>query len=374
MSSLQRYLFWQCVWPTLAIFFGLMAMAILSQGLSSLGLIVDQRATGLTYLFVTTLAMPQVFGLLAPLAMFFGILFAINRLQNESEIAAAFAAGMSRWKLISPILRLATIVAVLHLVNNLWVQPYAFRNMRMIVNEVRTDMAAALVRQGMFTSPKPGLTFFVGENRTDGRLFDVFVNDQRSGNSPSTYTAREGRLADVDGKPAMVMFEGSIQRRDEKGAFSYLSFDQYVLDLSSFFEQDKDLIFEASDRFLPELLKPDPNYYYDVMVKDELFAEAHARLAGPLISFGLAALAALALVGGDFSRRGYGQRIAVFVAIGVVMRIAVVALQSSAADDTGAVAVLYAVPLIFFAIVMLLLLWGRKRRGRRMRPLAPEPA
>ena len=88
-----------------------MAMAILSQGLSSLGLIVDQRATGLTYLFVTTLAMPQVFGLLAPLAMFFGILFAINRLQNESEIAAAFAAGMSRWKLISPILRLATIVA-----------------------------------------------------------------------------------------------------------------------------------------------------------------------------------------------------------------------------------------------------------------------
>lgn len=374
MSSLQRYLFWQCVWPTLAIFFGLMAMAILSQGLSSLGLIVDQRATGLTYLFVTTLAMPQVFGLLAPLAMFFGILFAINRLQNESEIAAAFAAGMSRWKLISPILRLATIVAVLHLVNNLWVQPYAFRNMRMIVNEVRTDMAAALVRQGMFTSPKPGLTFFVGENRTDGRLFDVFVNDQRSGNSPSTYTAREGRLADVDGKPAMVMFEGSIQRRDEKGAFSYLSFDQYVLDLSSFFEQDKDLIFEASDRFLPELLKPDPNYYYDVMVKDELFAEAHARLAGPLISFGLAALAALALVGGDFSRRGYGQRIAVFVAIGVVMRIAVVALQSSAADDTGAVAVLYAVPLIFFAIVMLLLLWGRKRRGRRRRPLAPEPA
>lgn len=374
MSSLQRYLFWQCVWPTLAIFFGLMAMAILSQGLSSLGLIVDQRATGLTYLFVTTLAMPQVFGLLAPLAMFFGILFAINRLQNESEIAAAFAAGMSRWKLISPILRLATIVAVLHLVNNLWVQPYAFRNMRMIVNEVRTDMAAALVRQGMFTSPKPGLTFFVGENRTDGRLFDVFVNDQRSGNSPSTYTAREGRLADVDGKPAMVMFEGSIQRRDEKGAFSYLSFDQYVLDLSSFFEQDKDLIFEASDRFLPELLKPDPNYYYDVMVKDELFAEAHARLSGPLISFGLAALAALALVGGDFSRRGYGQRIAVFIAIGVVMRIAVVALQSSAADDTSAVGVLYAVPLIFFAIVMLLLLRGRKRRGRRMRPLAPEPA
>ena len=374
MSSLQRYLFWQCVWPTLAIFFGLMAMAILSQGLSSLGLIVDQRATAMTYLFVTTLAMPQVFGLLAPLAMFFGILFAINRLQSESEIAAAFAAGMSRWKLVSPILRLATIVAVLHLVNNLWVQPYAFRNMRMIVNEVRTDMAAALVRQGMFTSPKPGLTFFVGENRADGRLFDVFVNDQRSGNSPSTYTAREGRLADVDGKPAMVMFEGSIQKRDEKGAFSYLSFDQYVLDLSSFFEQDKDLIFEASDRFLPELLKPDLNYYYDVMVKDELFAEAHSRLSAPLISFGLAGLAVLALVGGDFSRRGYGARLAAFVAIGVVMRIAVVALQSSAADDRSAFVVLYAVPLVFFGIVMVLLLGGRKRRGRRRAALAAEPA
>jgi len=349
-------------------------MAILSQGLSSLGLIVDQRATGLTYLLVTVLAMPQVFGLLAPLAMFFGILFAINRLQNESEIAAAFAAGMSRWSLVSPILRLATIVAVLHLANNLWVQPLAFRTMRTIVNEVRTDMAAALVRQGMFTSPKPGLTFFVGENRSDGRLFDVFVNDQRKGATPSTYTAREGRLADVDGKPAMVMFEGSIQKRDEKGAFSYLSFDQYVLDLSSFFEQDRDLILEASDRFLPELLKPDLNYYYDVMVKDELYAEAHARLAGPLISFGLAALAVLALVGGDFSRRGYGRRIALFVAAGVVMRIAVVALQSSAADDRSIVPVLYATPLIFFGIVMVLLLGGRKRRGRMKAAPLPEPA
>lgn len=374
MSSLQRYLFWQCVWPTLAIFFGLMTMAILSQGLNSLGLIVDQRATGLTYLFVTILAMPQVFGLLAPLAMFFGILFAINRLQNESELAAAFAAGMSRWSLVSPILRLATIVAVLHLANNLWVQPYAFRNMRMIVNEARTDMAAALVRQGMFTSPKPGLTFFVGENRSDGRLFDVFVNDQRKGTAPSTYTAREGRLAEVDGKPAMMMFEGSIQKRDEKGAFSYLSFDQYVLDLSSFFEQDKDLILEASDRFLPELLKPDLNYYYDVMVKDELYAEAHARLSGPLISFGLAALAVLALVGGDFSRRGYGRRIAVFVAIGVIMRIAVVALQSTAADDRDAVTALYAVPVVFFVIAITLLLGGRKRRGRRRRSPIPEPA
>jgi len=347
-------------------------MAILSQGLSSLGLIVDQRATGLTYLFVTVLAMPQVFGLLAPLAMFFGILFAINRLQNESEIAAAFAAGMSRWKLMSPILRLATIVAVLHLVNNLWVQPYAFRNMREIVNEARTDMAAALVRQGMFTSPKPGLTFFVGENRSDGRLFDVFVNDQRNGAAPSTYTAREGRLAEVDGKPAMVMFEGSIQKRDQKGAFSYLSFDQYVLDLSSFFEQDKDLILEPSDRFLPELLKPDLNYYYDVMVKDELFAEAHARLSGPLINFGLAILAVLALVGGDFSRRGYGPRIGAFVAIGVVMRVAVVALQSTAADDKDAVAALYAMPIIFFAVTLLLLLGGRKSRGRRNASPMPE--
>jgi lipopolysaccharide export system permease protein len=374
MSSLQRYIFRQCVWPTLAIFFGLMAMAVLSQGISSLNLIVEQRATGLTYLLVTILATPQVFGLLLPLGMFFGVLFAINRLQNESEIAAAFAAGLSRWSLVSPVMRLAAIVAVLHLANNLWVQPLAYRNMRVIVSEARADMAAAFVRQGTFTSPKPGLTFYIGQSQADGRLFDVFVNDDRKGKDPATYTAREGRLAEVDGKPAMVMFEGSIQRRDPKGAFSFLSFDQYVLDLSSFFDQDQDLILEASDRYIPELLHPDPNYYYDQQVKEELIAEGNARMAGPLINFGLAAIVVLAIVGGDFSRRGYGRRIAIAAAIGIFVRVAAVALQSSAADDVALNPVQYAFPVAVTAIALTALLFGRKRTGRRPKRVAATAA
>ncbi|MET0546425.1 MAG: LptF/LptG family permease [Caulobacterales bacterium] len=375
MSSLQRYFFWQCVWPTLAIFVGLMSMAVLSQGLSSLNLIVEQRATGLTYLLVTMLATPQVIGLLLPLATFFGILFAINRLQNESEIAAAFAAGLSRWALVAPILRLATIVAILHLANNLWVQPIAYRNMRVIVNEARADLAAAFVRQGTFTSPKPGLTFYIGESRADGRLFDVFVNDDRRGKEPATYTAREGRLAEIDGKAAMIMFEGSVQRRDKNGDLAFLSFDQYVLDLSSFFDQDQDLVLEASDRFIPELLRPDPNYYYDQQVKGELIAEGHSRMAAPLVNFGLASIAVLALVGGEFSRRGYGQRIAIAAGIGIVVRVTAIALQSAARDDAALNVVQYLFPIVITAFTLTLLLIGRKRKGRHQRvPLDPASA
>ena len=51
--------------------------------------------------------------------------------------------------------------------------------------------------------------------------------------------------------------------------------------------------------------------YYDYDNVNLLLAEGHARMSAPLLNIAMAMLAIYAVLGGDFSRRGYALRIAV---------------------------------------------------------------
>ena len=116
---------------------GLVAIALLTQGLTQLDLIVENRQSAFTFLYVSALAAPQVISLLLPFALFIAATASLNRAHRESEIVVAQASGMSRFGIASPILRIAALSAVLHLFINLWIQPYAYREMRETVSSAR---------------------------------------------------------------------------------------------------------------------------------------------------------------------------------------------------------------------------------------------
>ena len=72
MSGFQRYLFRNVLRTLLAIVGGLALIAVLTQGLAQdrLDLIVENRQSVVVYLWVTTLATPQIISLLMPIALF----------------------------------------------------------------------------------------------------------------------------------------------------------------------------------------------------------------------------------------------------------------------------------------------------------------
>ena len=130
MRLIDRYLLRQLLGPVAMATLALTAVALLSQSLAGLDLIVNQRQSALVFLKVTLLYMPQLINLVLPIAVFVAALVALNRLHTEQEIVVCFAGGMSRWRVISPALRLASIITVLALAMNLWIQPAASREMR----------------------------------------------------------------------------------------------------------------------------------------------------------------------------------------------------------------------------------------------------
>jgi lipopolysaccharide export system permease protein len=137
MRLIDRYLLRQLVGPVLLAATALTSVALLSQSLAGLDLIVNQRQSALVFLKVTLLYMPQLINLILPIAVFVAALIALNRLHTEQEIVVCFAGGMSRWRVISPAMRLAATVALLALILNVFVQPAAFRELRAELFNVR---------------------------------------------------------------------------------------------------------------------------------------------------------------------------------------------------------------------------------------------
>lgn len=366
MTRIQTYLFNRVLRTALVIVGGLALIALMAQGLSRTELIVENRQSALTYFAVVLLGAPQVIALLTPLALFVAGIWSLNRIHRDSEIVVAQAAGMTRWQIAAPLIRLAVICGLAHLAINLWVQPSAQRELRATVSDARADLAASLIRPGQFTSASNQLTFYARESR-GGELKGILISDARDPDQPRDYLAQSGAVIYVDGRPAIVMRNGQWHDISETGALNILDFDQYTFDLTPFMAEEGEVVLKSSDRYLHELLFIDRRNFEQVKNEDRFLAEAHARLTSPLLNIVMALIAVMAVTGGDFSRHGYGRRIMVATAGALTVVIVQLAVQSESAADPALNAAQWAFPLG----VIVVLSWvyfgrGRTLRGRRM--------
>ncbi len=349
MRLIDRYLLRQLLGPVALATLALTGVALLSQTLSGLDLIVNQRQSALVFLKVTLLAMPQLINMVLPIAVFVAALVALNRLHTEQEIVVCFAGGMSRWRVISPAIRLSCTIAFIALIMNLWVQPAAYREMRSELFQIRADLASTLVREGEFTEPAPGLTVYAQNVDGAGNLENLFIHQMKPDGSATTYTAQEGRMARSQGRPVLVMRNGSNQEFSRTGVLNYLTFDEYIFDLSALASGDERVHYKPSDRYLHELFFPDLQQDWEKRNRLDLLAEGNARLATPLYNIAFMAMALAAIIGGGFSRLGYGRRIAITGAAAAAIRILGFQVQAAAEDAAWLNVLQYAVPLLAIA-------------------------
>src|ERR1700761_562792 len=365
MNLIDRYLFRQLLGPTLLATIAFSTVMLLGQSLQALDLIVNQGQSAAVFLKITLLGLPSLLSMILPITIFVAALVALNRLQTEQELVVCFAGGMSRWRVISPVLRLSVMAAIVSLVINLWIQPLCARAMREELYKVRTDIASSLVQAGQFTQPSKGLTVYAAQVQNHDTLKNLFVNEEQPDGATNTFSAREGQIAQRNGQPVLIMKHGSEQALSKTGVLNYAVFDEYTFELAAFLPKGDTVHYKASDRYLHELFYPDLTQIWEKTNRLKLYAEGHARLAEPLYNIALVALALSAVLGGGFSRLGYGKRILTAIAVAAVTRIAGFGVQTVADDQGWLNALQYAVPLPAIA-------WGLGRVFHR--PAKPRPA
>lgn len=369
MTKIQLHLFRQVLQAVLIIVGSLVMVALLAQGLSRTDVILENRQSALTYFYIVMLGSPQVIALLLPLALFVASVWSLNRIHKDSEIVVAQAAGMTRWQVASPVLRLAVVCMLVHMSVNLWVQPMSQRAMREAVAEARADLAAALFRAGQFTSNGERLTFYA-RDQVGGELRGVLISDMTNPDYPTDILARSAALVTVDGRPTLLLRDALSQQLDSSQQLAVLEFDQYMFDLTDFMQEDSELVLKASDKFLYELLFVDRRNYFESKEADSFLAEANARLTSPMLNITMALMAIFAVLGGDFSRQGYSRRISIATGGAILVLVVHLALQSAAADDPSLNIALWAVP-VLTGLALAWIYFGRGARIGRKQKTAP---
>jgi lipopolysaccharide export system permease protein len=363
MNTLSAYVFRQALGPLLAILGALAAIAILTQGLNQLDIIITNRNAGFAFAYVTLLTLPQLMSLILPIAVFIAVIYALNRMQTDSEVAVMFGAGVSRGRIARPIVQLAFLAALVHLFINVMVQPWTLEQRREVYYSLRNDIASSLIQEGSFTYPSDKLTLYARARGGAGELRDLLINDARP-KFPITYTARTGAIVTINGQPAVVMRDGQVQRQVEDGTVNVLDFDRYVLQLGGHFQEPDTFFLKASDRSLHGLFFPDLTSHYDQRNVRQFLSEAHQRLSAPLLDIALAMIALAGVLVGEFKRRGYARRIITAAIFAAVVRLIALVVSAAAVDNPKLNILQYAVPLVV-ALFASSLLSGKSPRKRR---------
>jgi lipopolysaccharide export system permease protein len=345
MRLIDRYLLRQLLGPTLLATAALTAVALLSQSLSGLDYIVNQRQSAIVFLKITLLSMPQLTNIVLPIAVFVAALVALNRLHTEQEIVVCFAGGMSRWRVISPAMRLAGTLALIALVSNLWIQPLAYRALREVLFEIRGDLAATLVREGEFTEPVAGLTVYAQSVDNTGDMNNIFIHQMKSDGTATTYMANTGRIVKRSRGPVLLLHNGSTQEFSQRGVLNFLTFNEFPFELGELNNPDELIHYKPSDRYLHELIFPDLQQGWEQKNRKALLAEGNARIATPLYNITAMAMALSAILGGGFSRLGYARRMALIGALAVLVRILGFVAQSASEGNVWLNVLQYAIPI-----------------------------
>ena len=351
MILLERYLLRQLLIPTLLALAALTVVAFLSQSLSALNLIVDERQSLGVFVKVTVLALPELVSLILPVAVFVAAAIALNRMHTEHEIVVCFAGGMSRWEVIAPAMRIAVFAALVSLALNLWIAPQASQALRTTLFQARADLAASLIKPGEFSQPSPGLTVYAQSATPGGALTNIFVHQQRATGS-TTFSADTGQITKRGDAPMLIMRHGSSQELTPTGVLNYLAFDEYALDLSPFLAGGDELHFKTSDRYLHELVFPDLTQSWEQQYRKKMLSEAASRLVSPLYNIAFMAIALAAVIGGSFTRLGYNGRIIAAAGVAAAVRLLGFAAQAFATHSIWMNLLQLAVPAIVTAIAL----------------------
>ena len=374
MNLVERYLFRQLLIPIAWAIAALTAVAMLSQSLSTLDVIVERGQSAWVLVKVTLFALPRLLSIILPVAVFVGGLIALNRLQQDNELVICQAGGMTRWRLFSPAIKLAALLSLLGLFLNLWAQPVLYRAMHEELWKARTQAASVFVKEGQFVQAGDNLTVYVQRIEQNGLLKNVFIHIQEP-RGATAYTAQEGRIVTNDGTPTLVMRRGSSQEFSKDGVLNYLSFDDYVFDLTPFLTGDQAFRLKKSDRWLHELLFPNTTIRRERRDAPSLAAEAHSRIASSLYPITCMALALAAVLGGPFSRMGYGRRIAQASVAAVLVRVLGFGVEPLAAESEWLNILQYLVPVVPTVIAFQILFrQGSEKKPKAGRPTALAPA
>src|SRR5687768_8491817 len=137
MGSIGRYIFRTTLGAFLVVCASVTALMWITQALRDIDLMTNQGQSIFVFIGITSLIVPLLLQIIAPLALMIAVAHVLNKLGNDSEIIVMNSAGMPPWVLFRPFLAAAIVVSLLVAAISVFVSPWGLRALRSWATEVR---------------------------------------------------------------------------------------------------------------------------------------------------------------------------------------------------------------------------------------------
>ena len=311
MKKLNLYITKQIIVGFLLVSFSLMSIIWLSQSLRFLDLIASEGVSMGVFIQMTTLLMPRIFTILAPISLFASVLFVYNRMLSDQELIVMKSAGISPWQLAKPAISISLLLVILNIyVMNIGI-PKAEDAFNDLEWKVENNISHLMLREGEFTTLQPELTVFITSHEDDGSVGGILINDERDPKNKSTLSAEKGVIIQTDKGPRIILINGNRQEISKNGStFSSVNFEKYSVDfgLKETKTRRKNSV---RVRSFNELISALNNDSLPPAERYKWFIEGNKRITTPLLALVYTLIACTGLIIGNFNRRGQTKIIAI---------------------------------------------------------------
>ena len=358
MSLIERYLFRTATSAFLAGLFALTGVIWITQALRQVDLLTSKGQTIIIFLLMTGLTIPSLLAIIAPVALFAGVLYSLNKFNGDSELIVMSASGVSPWRLIRPYLFLFVLVYAFVAALYFQVMPWSFDLINSLTTRIHADFITNFARPGAFSELEQGFVFHFREHAPDGSLRGVFMQDRRDLAKATTYIAEIGKTVDKDGANYLVLRNGSYQRPQERGDSAMVTFDDYTIDLSQFAHKAESAK-RPRERSTTQLFSENLDAVENKRIAGRLRAELLDRLASPLYAFAAGLIGFAALGEARTTRQGRGMATLGAILVFAAVRLSGIAVNSIVVAKPAFVVAVWGIPIGISLLAFERSMWGK---------------
>jgi lipopolysaccharide export system permease protein len=291
MGSIDKYIFRTTLASFALVLVSLTGVIWITQALRGIDLMTSQGQTIITFLGITSLVIPALVLIIAPIALMIAISHTLNKLATDSEIIVMNAAGLSPFRLFRPFLYATCVVALMVAFIAAYLAPDGMRRIKQWDAEITADVLTNILQPGRFAQLDPNLTIRIRERLPGGVLGGIFVDDRRDPKERVTIIADHGTVMKNGSGSYLILEDGNLERFEAaKRDPALVAFVRYAFDMSKFSNQGRDVALGIRERYLWELLSPPPDDPIYQQLSGQFRAELHDRFMSPVYPFAFAAL------------------------------------------------------------------------------------
>lgn len=390
MNLIERYIFLRAFAAFMMTVVVLCGIVWLTQALRDLDLVTSKGQTILIFLSMTSLVLPTLVMVIAPFAILIAVAHTLNRLNADSELVVINATGARPWTVAKPLIILGIIATVLGGSISLYLSPKALGSLRLFITQVRADLVANVVKEGLFTEIEEGMTFHIQKREANGIMRGLFLSDERDPKKHVVYSSEFAQIIENEKGTFLRMTRGIIQQRhpadlaksaesnkstnqpqdaqidaliaEDFGSVNIVEFDSYIVDLSKFtgVDENKSQFFKPRERPTAFFFNPDPDDPYFSQKSGHVRSELHDRFSNPLYNMAFVTIIMAFLMQVRTTRERRSDAIIIAVACAAGLRLLGFAATSLAISTPFAVPLMYALPILGIGAGLWISLTGRR--------------